>query len=130
MKVFGSHPHFATILCIYGYSFTSYLPITLICMYPSTKLHVIAWGWGVFTSTSFMLANFWKDVSQYIKSRKYFLIVIILLCQLFIYFYLVLYFFGLTDEVKYVKDKIDEVKETVKNSTLLETVKNSTLLRF
>lgn len=117
MKIFGSSPHFPTILSIYGYSFSSYIPICFICIIPSTKVHVISIGWGVFTSTSFILANCWKDASQYIKSRKYFLIVVILLCQVIIYFELVLYFFGLTKEVNLVKETIDEIKHTVTNTT-------------
>ena len=111
MRLFGSNPSLVLLLCIYGYSFSSYIPISLICTIPSTNIHIISIGWGVFVSTSFLLVNIWQDLSSYVSSRKYFLIAIILIFQLTLYLCMVLYFFGM-------EDKIDEIKHIVIDNTI------------
>ena len=114
MKVFGSQPHLPTLICIIGYSFSVYIPVCLLCVVPDTTFHVIVAGWGVITSTGFMLANCWKDMSQYeIKTRKWFLLIIIVIFQTVMYLNLVLYFFGLTAEVKLINDTLDDLKKNI-----------------
>jgi protein YIPF1/2 len=112
MKIFGSDPSFPTLLCIYGYSFSSYIPISLLCTIPNSSLHVIAIGWGVFVSTSFLIVNIWKDLANYMQSRKYFIIFIVVLFQLIIYLVMVLYFFGLQDKLE---SKIQEIQKIIVN---------------
>ena len=91
-------------------------------MIPNTTLHILVFGYATFASTSFSIANYWKDASQYINSRKYFLIIVILIFQLVMYLVIVLYFFGMSKEVQVVKEKIEEIKNItgigVSNSTL------------
>lgn len=132
MKLFGSKPHLPTIICIYGYSLSSFIPACLISMIPNTTLHIIIFGYATFASTSFSIANYWKDASQYINSRKYFLIAIILIFQIVMYLVIVLYFFGMTKEVQIVKEKIEEIKNItgigLTNSTLSNSTESTGLL--
>lgn len=106
MRVFGSDPSYVTIQCIYGYSFFAYIPASLICMIPNSTIHVFVFGVAVFISTSLLMVNCWKDFSIYIKSRTYFLVGLIVICQLIIYLVMVLYFFGLEDKLTDLKKSI------------------------
>ena len=116
MKLFGSKPFFVSILCTYGYSFTAYIPASLVCMYPNKTLHILVIGVAVFISTSFLLVNCWQDFSKYVKSRTYFLLALIVIAQLIIYLVMVLYFFGLKDTVNEIKDKIIETGSNIANN--------------
>lgn len=104
MKFFGSEPSFIKLQAIYGYAFTSYLPAAIICIIPSRKIHLMIMAIAVVISTSLIVINCWKDISQYaIKSRTYFLLALILIAQVVIYIVNVFYFFGL--EKKYDPSK-------------------------
>ncbi len=106
MKFFGAKPSYVLLQCTYGYSFTAYIPASLICILPYTTVHIIVLGIAVGISTSLILINCWRDFNQFIKSRAYFLISLIAIFQLIIYLILVLYFFGMND-------KIDQIKNTI-----------------
>lgn len=118
MRVFGSDPSYVTIQCIYGYSFFAYIPASLICMIPNKTIHVFVFGVAVFISTSLLMVNCWKDFSIYIKSRTYFLVGLIVICQLIIYLVMVLYFFGLEDKLTDLKKSIGGgLNNNVSNNT-------------
>lgn len=126
MKLFGSHPSLILLLCIYGYSFSSYIPISLLCTIPSTNVHIISIGWGVFVSTSFLLVNIWQDLSSYVSSRKYFLIGIIVIFQMTLYLCMVLYFFGMGEKIEEIKHIVydNAVKST---NSIMNKNSNSTM---
>ena len=126
MKLFGSHPSLILLLCIYGYSFSSYIPISLLCTIPSTNVHIISIGWGVFVSTSFLLVNIWQDLPSYVSSRKYFLIGIIVIFQMTLYLCMVLYFFGMGEKIEEIKHIVydNAVKST---NSIMNKNSNSTM---
>lgn len=93
MKVFGSNTSYPCALCIYGYSLSVFIPIIIIC---SSGFIVVQWVcliYGCVSSTSFLLINYWKELSNQISRRKYWVIGITVLFQLGLFLMLKFYFF-------------------------------------
>lgn len=93
MKCFGSSTGFVSVLCTYGYSFTVFLPIVVVCSIPIDLMQWILIAYAVFSSTSFILVNYWKELSKYMEKRRYIVLVFILGCQIGLFLVLKLYFF-------------------------------------
>ncbi len=127
MKCFGSATGFVSVLCTYGYSFTVFLPIVVVCAIPIDLMQWILIAYAVFSSTSFIIVNYWKDLSKHINNRKYILLGIIMACQVGLFFVLKLYFFKRFTEEMGIK--LNDSPTT--NSTIADennTPTNSTLL--
>lgn len=93
MKMFGSQSSYASTVCIYGYSYTIYIPVILACAIGINIAQWILLIYAACSSTSFILVNYWKEMSKYIDRKRYILIVIIILCQIGLFFCFKLYFF-------------------------------------
>lgn len=93
MKVFGSNTSYPCALCIYGYSLSVFIPILIICSSGFGSIQWIFLIYGCVSSTSFLLINYWKELSTQINRRKYWVIGIIVLFQLGLFLMLKLYFF-------------------------------------
>ena len=50
-------------------------------------------AYAVFSSTSFILVNYWKELSKYMEKKRYILMGVILVCQVGLFLVLKLYFF-------------------------------------
>jgi hypothetical protein len=50
-------------------------------------------AYAVFSSTSFILVNYWKELSKYMEKRRYIVLGFILVCQVGLFLVLKLYFF-------------------------------------
>lgn len=55
-------------------------------------------GYAAISSTSFLLVNYWKELDKYITNRKYFMLGLIIICQVSLFMMLKLYFFGSIQE--------------------------------
>jgi len=51
-------------------------------------------GYAAVASTAFLLVNYWKELDKYITNRKYFMLGLIIICQISLFMMLKLYFFG------------------------------------
>jgi hypothetical protein len=93
MKCFGSSTGFISVICTYGYSFTIFIPVVIACSVPYELSQWILIAYGVFSSTSFILVNYWKELSKYMEKKRYLILGIILILQAGLLLVLKLYFF-------------------------------------
>ncbi len=92
MYFFGSNTPFILILCTYSYSFSIYIPIMILCI-PIEKLQWVLLFIGVLQSTGFLIINLWKEIDKFVDNRKYFVLGIICIFQIFLFLILKLKFF-------------------------------------
>ena len=111
-KIFGGKINIAPVICVFGYSYTIFLPITIICIIPSQVLHWITLGYAILSSSSLIIMSISRTISDISKGKKIALIVIIIIFQLTIFFVLKFYFF------KHINKKLDE-EETTENSKII-----------
>ena len=113
MKLFGVKLGFVHIICTYGYSFSIFLPISIICVIQINAVQWIALIYAVFSSTSLLVVNYHKLMGEFSKNRKYIIIIIVLLAQLGLLLFFKLYFFRkFTDEV---------LVENIESDTVINT---------
>ena len=93
MYIFGSETAFVLVLNIYGYSFSIYGPIFILCI-PLEQLQWLLLFYAVLSSTCFLLLNFWKELNKYVDNRKYFVLGVICIFQVSLYFVIKLKFFA------------------------------------
>ena len=92
MKFIGEVISYFYILCIYGYSFSPFIPIIILC---SCGINVIQWillCYAIANSTLFVITNLWKEISKQEQKKKYSLIGIIVALQFILFLILKLYF--------------------------------------
>ena len=100
MKIFGNSLGIVHVICTYGYSFSIFLPISIICVIQVDPLQWIALFYAVFSSTSLLVVNYYKLMGEFSKNKKYLIIGIVLLAQIGLLLFFKLYFFKkFTDEV-------------------------------
>lgn len=92
-KIFGAKISVAPVICIYGYSYTIFLPIIIVCSIPSNLLQWILLAYGIVSSTSLIIMNLGKALASIDKGKKIVIIIIIIIFQVIIFFMLKLYFF-------------------------------------
>ena len=93
MYIFGSETSIVLVLNIYAYSFSIYAPIFILCI-PLEKLQWFLLFYAVFSSTCFLLLNFWTELSKYVDNRKYFILAVIGIFQISLFFVIKLKFFA------------------------------------
>ena len=93
MYIFGSETSFVLVLNIYAYSFSIYGPIFILCI-PLEQLQWLLLFYAVFSSTCFLLLNFWTELSKYVDNRKYFILAVIGIFQVSLFFVIKLKFFA------------------------------------
>ena len=92
-KIFGAKISVAPVICIYGYSYTIFLPIIIVCSIPNNLLQWILLAYGIVSSTSLIIMNLGKALASMEKGKKIVIIIIIIIFQVIIFFMLKLYFF-------------------------------------
>ena len=116
MKIFGNSLGIVHVICTYGYSFSIFLPISIICVIQVDPLQWIALFYAVFSSTSLLVVNYYKLMGEFSKNKKYLIIGIVLLAQIGLLLFFKLYFFRkFTDEVLVENIESDTING---NSTL------------
>ena len=143
MKIFGTSLSFISVICTYGYSFSIFLPISIICVIQLDILQWIALIYAVFSSTSLLVVNYYKQMGDYSKNKKILIILIVLIFQFGLLLFFKLYFFqrfskevmlenikimnngtnlyNNTDEITYYIN----INETINNSNTNETLNHN-----
>ena len=117
-KIFGGKIHIASIICIYGYSYTIFLPITIICSIPSQILQWIFLGYSIISSGSLIIISIGKSISEIQKGKKVAIIIIIIIFQLVLFCVLKFYFFKhLNKELDKDENSTIEIINTIIEST-------------
>lgn len=119
-KIFGAVINVAPIICIYGYSYTIFLPIIIICCIPNNLLQWLMLAYAIFSSTSLIIMSITRTMSSVQKGKKIGTIVIICIFQIVVFFVLKLYFFKNLN-----KELTGDLEDFATNSTLNATL-NST----
>lgn len=109
MKFFGANNSYVSALCIYGYSYTIFVPVILLCSSGYVVAQWIVLSYGVFQSTSFILVNYWRELGKYVDKVRLIIISLIIACQLGLFFALKLYFF-------------EEFEKEVTNNNIINTM--------
>lgn len=143
MKIFGTSLSFISVICTYGYSFSIFLPISIICVIQLDILQWIALIYAVFSSTSLLVVNYYRQMGDYSKNKKILIILIVLIFQFGLLLFFKLYFFqrfskevmlenikimnngtnlyNNTDEITYYIN----INETINNSNTNETLNHN-----
>ena len=114
-KIFGGKINIAPVICVFGYSYTIFLPITIICVIPSQILHWIFLGYAILSSSSLIIMSISKTISDISKGKKIAIIVIIIIFQLVIFGVLKFYFFKHLNKKLEGEDEEKEANEIAKN---------------
>ena len=101
-KLFGSKLNVASVICVYGYSYTVFLPITIICSIPSQLLQWLLLSYALISSTSLVIMSIGKSLSEITKGKKIAIIIIIIIFQFILFCVLKFYFF------KKINKELDE----------------------
>jgi hypothetical protein len=121
MKIFGTSLTFASVICTYGYSFSIFLPISIICVIQWDILQWISLIYAIFSSTSLLVVNYYKQMGDYSKNKKFLIIIIVLIFQFGLLLFFKLYFFRrFSDEV------MGENIETINNGTKFDNSTQTT----
>ena len=123
MKVFGIKLGFVHVICTYGYSFSIFLPISIICVIQYNYIQWIALIYAVFSSTSLLVVNYYKLMGDFSRNKKSIIIAIVLLAQIGLLLFFKLYFFKkFSDEVleeNLESDSVNDFKENKNNKSYL-----------
>lgn len=93
MKIFGTSLNFISVICTYGYSFSIFLPISVICVLQVDFIQWLGLIYAVFSSTSLLVVNYYKQMGDYSRSRRMLIISIVLVAQIGLLLLFKLYFF-------------------------------------
>jgi ABC-type transport system involved in multi-copper enzyme maturation permease subunit len=90
--------------------------VVIACSIPYDLTQWILIAYAVFSSTSFILVNYWKELSKYMEKKRYLILAIILIFQAGLFLVLKLYFF----------EKFNAQTGTLNNSTSTNTTSTNT----
>ena len=129
MKIFGNSLGIVHVICTYGYSFSIFLPISIICVIQVNALQWIALLYAVFSSTSLLVVNYYKLMGEFSRNKKFLIIGIVLLAQIGLLLFFKLYFFRkFNDEVMVENIETDNVKGNLNDTYLNNNSTNITSL--
>ena len=129
MKIFGVSLGIVHVICTYGYSFSIFLPISIICVIQVNALQWIALLYAVFSSTSLLVVNYYKLMGEFSRNKKFLIIGIVLLAQIGLLLFFKLYFFRkFNDEVMVENIETDNVKGNLNDTYLNNNFTNITSL--
>lgn len=122
MKIFGTNLSFVSVICTYGYSFSIFLPISIVCVIQINTLQWVALIYAVFSSTSLLVVNYYRQMGDFSKSKKLIIITIVLLFQFGLLLFFKLYFFKkFSDEVMTDNPENFDSRSTFNNNTTTNT---------
>jgi hypothetical protein len=118
------------VICIYGYSFSIFIPVVIVCSIPFELTQWILIAYAVFSSTSLLLVNYWKELSKYMENKRYFIMGIVIVFQAGLFLTLKLYFFEKLN-IQQNSSTGGNTNSTSTNTTVIpNSTANSTLLLF
>ena len=115
-KIFGGKIAIPHIICIYGYSYTIFLPIIIICSIPSQVLQWVFLGYAILSSSSLIIMSIAKSITDVKKGKKIALIIIIIIFQLILFGMLKFYFF------KHLNKELDQKEEETNTVEIVKTI--------
>ena len=120
-KMFGGKINVAPVICVYGYSYTVFLPITIICSIPSQILQWIFLSYAIISSSSLIIISIEKSIAQITKGKKVVIILIIIIFQLVLFCVLKFYFY------KHLNKELDENENEGQKIEIVNTIVGNTI---
>ena len=93
-KFFNIKTKYMTLVCLYGYSLTCFIPVLIICAFGFNWIQWLFLTYAISNSTAFLLINLWNIIKGQEDKKKYIILGIIGASQFIFYLTLKLYFFG------------------------------------
>ncbi|CAK76008.1 unnamed protein product (macronuclear) [Paramecium tetraurelia] len=98
MKVLGVDLSFFQTICLYGYSMSTLLPITILCYFQNELFLWLIITYGVGNSILFLIFNLKEELDKLQIQKKYIIIAIVVTMQLSLYLFYKLVFFSYVSE--------------------------------
>ena len=112
MKCFGCNNSYISVLCIYGYSFSIYIPVVIICGLGINFAQWILLLYAACSSTSFIIVNFWREMGKFVDKMRIIIIIVIICGQICLFSIMKFYFF-------------EKFEEEVTNNNIIKTFNNT-----
>ena len=128
MKIFGTSLTFVSVICTYGYSFSIFLPMSIICVIQVDLLQWIVLTYAVFSSTSLLVVNYYKQMGDYSRNKKLLIIIIVLIFQFGLLLFFKLYFFQkfseevMTEDINTNNSDTTIIEEAIKITDIVTNV--------
>lgn len=94
MKVFKLEMKYVSLVCLYGYSLTCFIPVLILCSSGFGWIQWILLTYGIANSTVFIIINLWNLINSLEEKKKYIFIGIVSGGQFILFLILKFYFFG------------------------------------
>ena len=94
MKCFKLEMKYVSLVCLYGYSLTCFIPVLIICSSGFAWIQWLFLLYGIGNSTAFVLLNLWSQINSLDEKKKYIFLGIFASGQLILFLILKFYFFG------------------------------------
>ena len=94
MKCFKLEMKYVSLVCLYGYSLTCFIPVLIICSSGFAWIQWLFLLYGIGNSTAFVLLNLWSQINSLDDKKKYIFLGIFASGQLILFLILKFYFFG------------------------------------
>ena len=124
MKISGTSITFVSVICTYGYSFSIFLPISIICVIQINMLQWIALIYAIFSSTSLLLVNYYRLMGDYSRNKKVLILAIVFLFQFGLLLFFKLFFFQ-----RFSEEVMSENSDIINNNNTINynnTINNTT----
>ena len=94
MKIFKIEMKYVSLICLYGYSLTCFIPVLIICASGFAWVQWILLIYGICNSTTFVLINIWNYIRTIDEKKKYTFLGIFCAGQFILFLILKFYLFG------------------------------------
>ncbi|CAD8067218.1 unnamed protein product [Paramecium sonneborni] len=98
MKILGVDLSFFQTICLYGYSMSTLLPITILCYFQNEFFLWLIIAYGVGNSILFLIFNLKEELDKLQIQKKYIIIGIVITMQLSLYLFYKFVFFSYVSE--------------------------------
>ena len=94
MRIFKIEMKYVSLICLYGYSLTCFIPVLILCASGFAWIQWILLIYGIANSTAFVLINLWNYIRTVDDKKKYTFLGIFGAGQFILFLILKFYFFG------------------------------------
>ena len=85
-------------ICLYGYSLSSFILVLVLCSIPSDIFHWLLMLYGVLNSSAFLIMNLNSEIESMNRSKAYLIYALIASCQITLFLVFKLVFFDIVYE--------------------------------
>ena len=94
LKIFKAEMKYVSLVCLYGYSLTSFIPVLVLCASGYAWIQWLLLLYGIANSTIFVLINLWNYIKSLEERKRYIFLGIFGAGQFILFLILKFYFFG------------------------------------